>query len=367
MQNIDYSILNSFINLSVSQWRDFVGCLNYINTDKILINITFWPKPVVLDSKYKAVLQIFPNHEYPDFDALIDWCKINPGVQFFCLYDGYVYDYPLVENLQIIEYNFQFIPLAHLLQAARNNIIPVSQKKITHKFSSLTNYKKQLRAAITAKLLTHAKNQSIISWQNSYSGEENLKLIESIRIHPSFADLDWSFLNKKISVDDWQPPVDPTKCDIVTNTKNTNVPAYENCLINFTNETVSFGMYYDLYNRPGPFISEKTWRPIASGCIFIPVGQPDTYKFLQEKYGVPCDFSFSKHFDSVLGDLDRTKELFHLVDALIDTNLDHLIESNYQTCSIMQQTVLHPEYIEKFHYQNQLTDQVILQKLSKYM
>jgi len=99
--------------------------------------------------------------------------------------------------------------------------------------------------------------------------------------------------------------------------------AYTNSLINLTNETFVQNQKFSTVN-PGPYFSEKTWKCLLAGTSLVPVGQPGTYKQLNE-FGFDTNYPWPKDFDSVIGDVDRIESLFKTIDWVLgDQCLDHV-------------------------------------------
>lgn len=98
-----------------------------------------------------------------------------------------------------------------------------------------------------------------------------------------------------------------------------NNPAYRNSALNFTQESYHYSLMF-LNGRnliqPGPFVTEKTWKCLASKTAFIPVGQYHTYKWLRD-LGLKFDYGeLDLEFDNDPGNLTRLEKLVELVRSL---------------------------------------------------
>jgi hypothetical protein len=104
------------------------------------------------------------------------------------------------------------------------------------------------------------------------------------------------------------------------------VPAYTDCAVNFTNEgfhysyTVKDGM--DFY-WPGPYVTEKTWKPLLAGCAMISVGQANIYRYLED-LGLRFDYGLDLSHDQNLRDLDRLQQIFRLIDQIVPMSATEL-------------------------------------------
>jgi hypothetical protein len=363
MKKFNYLLLDNELHQA---WNHVIDVFNHVDPEKVLTHTLSDWKPYVLEPKYKYVIKSFGYRETPRLSELITWCNLNPGVRFIALGDFWLYDFLYPSNLEFVEYRFAYIELAQLLHIFRHDIKPVKNKKFKYKFSSLSNRTRQFRAVVTAKLLSVAKQESLISWHNQNNDQSGIHeyLIDSVKNMDYFDSLDWSFLEKSITADDWTPD----KNDVCHLISNTNYPAYEEAFINFNNETFWFGWHHIdsvKYTTPGPYLSEKTWKCIASGTMFINTGQPFTYKFLRDVYGIPIDFDIDLSFDEVIGDIDRMKSVCNLIDNLSNRSLNDLIDCNIDACEKMQQWAFQPDLTHQFEHFNKKQDQLILEKISR--
>jgi hypothetical protein len=81
-------------------------------------------------------------------------------------------------------------------------------------------------------------------------------------------------------------------------------PEIYSALINLTSET--------FYDEPGLFLSEKTWKPILAGQMFIIIGQKYTLKRLRD-IGFE---TFGHIFDESYDTMDNDKRMYAAIDQL---------------------------------------------------
>ena len=316
-------------------------------------------------SKNKQLVIVSTFYESPRYNAVVNSAKLNPDTQFIYLADVNNYDHVYPDNVTFFKYRHWHLPLMHVLNNIDLSQIPnVKSKKIYKKFSSLSYYRRQFRAIVTLSLLKYAANDSIISWHNLTNHSCHDELIKSLKSDVSFDDLDWEVLNYKHTIDNYTIDKNYYKSNILDFLN----PQYQNCLINFSNETDNFGLYWidDIrYNRPGPFLTEKTWKPLISGNVLMSIGQPGTYDFLKNDYNIPINYSIDTSFDNVLGDFDRIKQIKNLIESLSKIKLSDLIDQNIDNCELIQNTILTPGYIDQFELFNQSQDIKILEKIEQ--
>ena len=75
-------------------------------------------------------------------------------------------------------------------------------------------------------------------------------------------------------------------------------------MINLTSET--------FYDEPGLFLSEKTWKPILAGQMFIIIGQKYTLKRLRD-LGFE---TFGHILDESYDNMDNDKRMYAAIDQL---------------------------------------------------
>ena len=332
------------------------------NKIQLILNTGF---PEFQINKKLVIISTF--YESPRYNAVVNAAKLNPDTQFIYLADVNNYDHVYPDNVTFFKYRHWHLPLMHVLNNIDLSQIPnVKSKKIYKKFSSLSYYRRQFRAIITLSLLKYAVNDSIVSWHNLTNDSYHDGLIKSIKSDVSFNDLDWEVLNYKHTIDNYTIDKNYYKSNILDFLN----PQYQNCLINFSNETDNFGLYWidDIrYNRPGPFLTEKTWKPLISGNVLMSIGQPGTYDFLKNDYNIPINYSIDTSFDNVLGDFDRIKQIKNLIESLSKIKLSDLIDQNIDNCELIQNTILAPGYIDQFESFNQSQDIKILEKIEQIL
>jgi hypothetical protein len=109
-----------------------------------------------------------------------------------------------------------------------------------------------------------------------------------------------------------------------------NIPPYMDALINCTNESFHYSLSEldsQQFVFPGPYLTEKTWKPLLAGRPFLAVGQYRTYQSLQE-LGMKFNFGFPLDYDNDFGDLTRIKEVFETIDVVLSKPLNDLFEQS---------------------------------------
>lgn len=200
--------------------------------------------------------------------------------------------------------------------------------KPTKKISSLSARHEFHKAAITAFLIEKFDDSELVlSWHNNHVNEvyyltEDYFIPEQIK----------KYLNGKFS------SLQPIKLDQFENTPVANVnwhhPAYLESSINLTNETVYNSQAQigeRCVNLPTPYLTEKTWKPLLAGRPFIPVGQANTLKSLQQ-LGFCFDYNLDLSFDSCIEDFTRMIKIYQVLESLIELSSLEIYNQTYQSC-----------------------------------
>lgn len=231
------------------------------------------------------------------------------------LSDGQYYNTNFGANV----FCYTFLTLHLQLQKMINwfGIQPTQAK--TFKFSAVCNRITQSKIWTITKLLETAQDHSVLVLHN---------WLEDKNVHgwqpTGHATLDQltevfrqKYLGQDISVDNFAVSLNYQK-----HTGNPWHPLYQNCVINFTNESFH---YSDMGNHiwPGPFITEKTLKCLLGACAFVAVGQFETYQTLSQ-LGFNFDYFFNTSWDLDSGNISRLASIVELIDDLNQFDVAYL-------------------------------------------
>ena len=355
-------------------WTKHYDFLNHIDCSRVylMLNWDTGVDDVVLGLMHRAI--IFTScAESPRYQAVRELARRYPDVPILWLADLDPYDYPLPANVTFVPYRHWHIRLEMFQECFQGQLVRVKDKPLRYKFSSLSYYRRPNRAVVTAALYTHARNSSLFTWRylsQDRTGSQE-EFIKTFRNHRLFQDLDWDFFDQ-----DWFTDQDNIASRLQADGVNFRVrdamldihtPGFEQALININNETDTFGWMdngIERYNRPGPYLTEKTWKTLITGCALLNSGQPGTMKFLREAYHLPLDYSYDTSYDLEVGDFDRLAGLVEIIQNIEQSSLQDLIDANIDACQRIQDLVMNPEYLQSFRDFNKAQDQTILEILS---
>lgn len=354
-------------------WMNRYAFLKHIDLSRVYLMLN-WDMPVdnvVLGLTHRAI--IFTScAESPRYQEVRELARRYPSVPILWLADLDAYDYPLPTNVTFVPYRHWYIRLEMFQECFQGQVMRVKDKPLKHKFSSLSYFRRPNRAVVTAALYTHARNSSLFTWRyldNDRTGKQE-EFIETFRNHRLFRDLDWSFFNQ-----DWFTDQDNIAGKLQADGVNFRVrdamldihtPGFEQALINISNETDTFGWMdngIECYNRPGPFLTEKTWKTLITGCALLNSGQPGTMKFLREAYNLPLDYSYDTSYDLEVKDFDRLAGLVETIQSIEQSRLQDLVDANIDTCQHIQDMVLSPDYVQSMRDYNLAQDNKIIELL----
>jgi len=109
------------------------------------------------------------------------------------------------------------------------------------------------------------------------------------------------------------------------------------------------------YIRPGPELTEKTFKCLVGGTPFITIGQAYTHKTLAQlgfsfDYG-PLDMSF----DTLEGNFDRLIATVNLIKSLDKLSISQIVDFTKQSANHNQQHIVSGDFAKKCNEVNQNT------------
>ena len=203
--------------------------------------------------------------------------------------------------------------------------------KPEYKFSSLSMRFTQYKKFITAYLLANVPHdEMMLTWHRWIAKQDDL------HDHPPnircLEELDYTLLSVKQLIN-WVDDSDNVNINPVHNGR-WQVPAYINCLINLTNESMHYSQTIRKsvsYIMPGPYLTEKTMKPLVSGRPFISVGQSRSCERLS-RCGFSFNFGFDHEYDTDDGDLTRIDKIYSLIRQIKNQSIDVLFDASLDAC-----------------------------------
>jgi hypothetical protein len=294
---------------------------------------------------------------YENENINIEWLKKQQAhIQgcFIVLHPGYSYNFAL-PNTKFITYTRLHEHLDKMIQWW--GIKPTNPNK-THKFSTISNRLTQSKIWITTQLLETAKNDSFIilnkwlelknvhNWQAT--GNKNLD------------NLTKTFLEKYQSLeitDNFDQKDNHQR-------KNSNPyqPAYTDCALHFVGGSFHYSEMND-YVYPGPDIDEKTLKCLLAGVAFVPCGQFETYKFLQDR-GLEFNYDFDLSWDNDAGNITRFEKLCGLIQDLSYYSVQELVDKTFESTQYNRNFILDKKFYNNCEKLNQQSVKQLIELVS---
>lgn len=259
-------------------------------------------------------------HEAFDENIFLELYNNNPSAEFVILTD--------MEQNDLKNFNrCLYVQLYHWKTFLNFLPTPADFGIKKYKISSLSNRVNEYKFFVTAKLM-HC-NDVYVTW--------NARYLKNVSYDYIFSTAGWperdSLLRFKEQL---QLPINqqtfinnPSQVitDSVTNT------AYSEAVINLINETKDNSWHQNFEVLPGPYITEKTWKPLLRGNALLFSSQCNVKSSL-EKFGFKFEYPWSDEYSYLVGDLERLDKLLLLIDKILSMSIDELVSG-------VQDSVLH--------------------------
>jgi hypothetical protein len=281
----------------------------------------YWPK-FDLPANYQRYFVSF-HTEYMDVHWIVEQARRVYPAPILLVTDYDIENHPIwPDNIIACRY----ITLHKQLAQAINDIGMATEIKTPkYKISSLAYRITQYKKFVTAYLLQHFNHSDmILTYHNSLGKLEDHHGYPDG--YPYLDQLDLASLTKTLI--NFEDDTESINISPVLNA-SWQIAPYQDAWVNLTNESWHYSK--TIFNNhnfyyPGPYLTEKTFKPLLAGRPFLAVGQCNTYKTLKE-LGLSVDFGFDINYDTDSGDLTRIKDIFSTIDYIQNTNLDHLFQS----------------------------------------
>ena len=109
------------------------------------------------------------------------------------------------------------------------------------------------------------------------------------------------------------------------------MPAYNCALVNCINETKDVSWVEGFGDSPGPYLTEKTWKPLYSGAAIVFTGQLNTKRVLEEA-GFKFDYPWCNKYADIPGDLERLEKIIELLDDISQMSFDEILNGIKASC-----------------------------------
>jgi hypothetical protein len=283
---------------------------------------------------YLALWQRWPDQDLPvGYDAYlvsfhleavdVEWldrqCRCVDA-PIIVLFDGSYYDYPCARNLYPITYLYWHHQLDLMLNWFGKSTY---HKEKTHKVSAVCSRITQSKLLSFTAIAEYIGSDHALLVLSDWLEEKNVhhRLPTGNKILDSLSNIFWTkYYGTEFKIDDYRQDL-----NFQRHTANFHHTLYQKAAIHFTNESYHYSLMNG-HRRPGPFITEKTLKPLAAGQPFIPVGQFDTYGTLS-RLGFQFEYEFDTSWDLDPGNLSRLENIIKLIKELSNWSVSDIEEA----------------------------------------
>ena len=281
-----------------------------------------WLKDLA-DSTWLALWQRWPTDDLPlGYDSYVvsfhleavdvDWldrqCELTSS-PIVVLFDGSYYDWPHRDNLFPRCYFYwhkqcdrimRWYGKQHHIQSKKYLASAVCHRLTQSKLMIFTALAEYLDPDQTRLVLGTWLQEKNVHYRQP-TGHAELD---------SLAEIFWSkYFGKEIRHD-----VFDQSQNFQAHTSNYRVPFLTESAVHFTNESYHYSLMGE-HIRPGPLISEKTFKCLVGGHAIVPVGQFESYHTLSQ-LGFRFDYKFDTTWDADPGNISRLAGIVNLIKSL---------------------------------------------------
>lgn len=318
-----------------------------------LLNLN-WPTDNLIQSiprDYDRYIISF-HLEYPDFDWIKKFCDHFSNRQIVCVI---AFDNPHMtcENLIYIKHDVWPAVLKLFQDDGLITHIPDSVK--SYKLSALNSRIDQFKAYATAHIIKNYSSGYVVSWLANLGKTSDLFWLDVTTGNNKIDSIkDWivdtDFINTKIMLDNFTN-------NPLHNLVDYHNDAYIGSVVNLTNESVC-NSYYNVngkeYINAGPFVTEKTMKPMLAGTAVVPVGQYQTYNYLSAS-GFDVDYPWDTSYDNDPGNISRIASLLDTIDQILGYELSWLEQQTRSSRLHNQNHIISGEYYNVVNHSNMET------------
>jgi hypothetical protein len=312
-----------------------------------LLSNLHWPSDdliTVVPNGYDTYILTF-QFEYPDFEWIKKFCSRFIDSQVLLIYPYSTCRYQ-IPNLRIIDYQGWPMVIDWYQKEFGWPDIDFNQK--TKKISALTNRVNQGRMYICAYLHQHWNQENyVLSYHGMEGKQQDWYLLDytgNQRIDNIIDYIKSSFMHLRI-IPDSRVNLSPV------DNLNYAWSAYSECLVNCTNESVNCSNVSDSI-LPGPYLTEKTIKCLLSKTAVLPVGQYQTYQYL-ENLGLQFEYPWDKTFDNECRDMVRFVKIFDALDYLDSLEVEEIKQSIKQSCEHNREYILSGDFLKTVTVKNE--------------
>lgn len=302
------------------------------------------------------------HYEHLDCEWLMDQAsKISQPI--IVLNDGSSYDFPWPSHVHFYNFYSWHIHLDQIM-----SWFPHRQpRNLKYKVSAVCNRITQSKLILTTALLENLPPQELLIKLSTWLEEKNVHHRQPTgnAVLDQLSDIFFEkYYGQIIQMDDFT--------DATHNFQRVNSdpwqPMYLESALHFTNESYHYSYMNDKlgsYTRPGPLVSEKTFKCLLSGTPFISVSQFDLYGQLSQ-LGLVFDYgSIDLTWDNDPGNLSRLEGIVNIIRGLADYTKEDIASMARDSTDHNTEMIWSGEFQLRAHQNNASVRDQILKEYSR--
>lgn len=287
-------------------------------------------------------------HEVFDENWFLRQYNINSNSRFIILGDFNPNDLVLYERVDF----FRILHWKYYIPNYPYNGVDWKNKK--YKISSLSHYVNEYRFFITAHLLN--RDDVLFSYHNKVRESTYLpdEKDGSTPVRDSLLKYKKYLSNNNFYIDDFEN--DPIK------NYNESIihPAYKNSLVNSVNETKDISYTDNFGILPGPYITEKTWKPISTGTALLFSSQMGTVSAL-ENAGFVFEYPWKNSYSNLWQDAEKLEQLLSIMDNILGMSHEDIKKGINYSCEYNASYIRSKQFVDYIDSINEME----LERLNK--
>jgi hypothetical protein len=335
-----------------------------------------WIKDLPKDTFFSLWLKIPPEQDLPPGHPLyliahldepidVDWLArqvANISQPIIVLNDGSVYDFPLPQNVYFYQYHSWHYHMNKIMSWFPDR----KSREIKFKASAVCHRITQSKMLVFTALMEHLDRDELLVKSSDWLEEKNVHYRQPTNVAEldQLSDIFFSkYIGTKITIDDF-----PVRGNYQRINSDPWHPFYINSALHFTNESYHYSSMIDhhgSYTRPGPCLSEKTYKCLISGTPFISVAQFDVYRSF-EALGFKFDYGpLDLLWDQIPGNLTRLLETINLIKQLPNYSTGDIVDFTKHSSEHNMHHVWSGEFSKLCRARNEQTADLILKKFKQ--
>jgi hypothetical protein len=293
---------------------------------------------------------------------LLEQCKTIKE-PIIVLNDGEIYNFPFPDNVFFYQFHSWHYQMDRIMSWFPDRV----PREVKYKASAICHRITQSKLLIFSAIIKNLNRSECLLKLSDWLEEKNVhyKMLTGVGQLDELAEYFFNtWYGKLIAEDDFDDSRD-NKQNINSNPWQ---KFYLNSALHFTNESYHYSLMTDddgkQHIRPGPNLSEKTYKCLLSGTPFISVAQFDVYRCFEE---LGCKFDYGTidlSWDQDPGNLSRLCSIIDLINGLTDMPISEIEKMTIESSRHNLDHIWSGDFRKICNNRNNATVEKILAKFS---